>query len=125
MYVRWKHRVLRRTTETTLVAVLVQSVWQHGQPRQQVVGYLASIRVQYHDAPAHRQAFWQRVEQRLTTLGLSPAIQQAVRQQLARVVPCPTAAELQAVARQRASLVPCPHPGPSAPYGARWRAEGH
>lgn len=104
MFLRWRQRPLRRQPDSTLEAVLVQSVRVGGQPRQQTVGYLASIRVQYRTAPAHRQAFWRSVERRLAVLDLPQATRQTLEAQLAQQVPRPTPEELAQLATQRAAL---------------------
>jgi hypothetical protein len=104
MFIRWRRRPLRREADTLLYALLVRSVWHHGCPRQQLIGYLASIREQYQHAPAHRQAFWRRVEWRLTTLGLEPAMRQRLAHQLATVIPRPTGGEIQDVLVQQVQL---------------------
>jgi hypothetical protein len=106
MFVRWKRRRLRRHQDTAWDAVLVQSVRIAGAPRQRTVRYLGSIRAQYRTAPAHRQAFWAAVEQRLAPLALEPATRQAVNAQLEQQIPRPTAAELHELARQRALFDP-------------------
>ena len=85
-------------------AELVECVWVAGRPRQRVVGYLASLRDPYRDAPAHRQRFWQQVDQRLQALGLAPATQQQVAAQLAQQVARPTPDELAALDAQRAAF---------------------
>jgi hypothetical protein len=127
MFVRWKHRRLRRSPETTLKAVLVRSVWRHGCSHQQTICYLASIRKQYQHAPAHRQAFWCRVDQCLATLPLDAPTRQRVVQQLATAVPRPTEEELQQVMAQQAVLQEMAASlAPSAPRGALgWGALGH
>jgi hypothetical protein len=104
MFIRWKRRRLRRVPDTLRYAELVRSVWIHGRSRQQIVCYLASIREQYQHTPAHRQAFWRGVEQRLATVALDPATRQAVEHALGTVIPRPTAVELQQLAAQRALL---------------------
>ncbi|MGE3540213.1 MAG: hypothetical protein AB7N91_22590 [Candidatus Tectimicrobiota bacterium] len=102
--VRWKRRRLRRRADTAWDAVLVRSVWHQGAARQQLVAYLASIRASYRTAPAHQGCFWARVDARLESLALDPAVRQAVETRLTAVVPRPTAAALQAVATQRHTL---------------------
>jgi hypothetical protein len=87
-----------------LDAVLVRSRRVQGQPRQQVVGYLASIRAQYRLASAHRAWFWTRVDRRLAVLVYDAVIRQMIEVRLARVVPRPTAADLEQLAVQRAAL---------------------
>jgi hypothetical protein len=104
MFIRWRRRPLRREADTLRYALLVRSVWHQGEPRQQLVCYLASIREQYQHAPAHRQAFWRRVEWRLATLPLEPAIRQRVEHQLATVIPRPTVVEIQDVLAQQVQL---------------------
>jgi hypothetical protein len=104
MFVRWKCRRLRREQDTLRYAELVRSVRVHGRPRQQVVQYLGSIREWYRTAPAYRQAFWDRVEQRLARLPLDAATRQQLEHQLATAIPRPTGEDLQQVARQRALL---------------------
>jgi hypothetical protein len=104
LYVRWKRRRLKRRVETAWDAVLVRSIWRQGAPRQQVVGYLASIRASARTFPAHRAWFWARVDPRLDALGLDPTTRQAVEARLMQEVPRPTATELQAVAAQRAAF---------------------
>jgi len=127
MFVRWKRRALRRSLDTTLKAVLVRSVWRQGHSCQQTVCYLASIRAQYQHAPAHRQAFWEDVEERLARVPLDTATRQRVVQQLATAVPRPTAAELQQVRAQQTVLQElATQLAPSAPRGALgWGALGH
>jgi hypothetical protein len=102
MFVRWKYRRLRRRRDVTCKAILVRSVWRHGQPRQHIVCYLAAIHAQHLQAPAHRQAFWQLASERLATVPLDVATRQRVMHQLATMVPPPTVEELQQV---RANLV--------------------
>lgn len=104
MFVRWKCRRLRRDQDTLRYAELVRSVRVHGRPRQQIVQYLGSIREWYRTAPAHRQAFWEHVEQRLARLPLDAATRQQLEHHLATAIPRPTGEELQQVARQRALL---------------------
>ena len=104
MFVRWKRYALQRSVDTTLKVFLVRSMRVAGRPRQQTVCYLASIRAQYQAAPAHRQAFWHRVDQRLMRLPLDAATRQQLEHQLATVIPRPTGEELQQVAAQRAWL---------------------
>ena len=104
MFIRWRRRPLRREADALLYALLVRSVWHQGCPRQQLVCYLASIREHYQHAPAHRQAFWRRVEWRLTTLALEPVMRQRLEHQLATVIPRPTAADLQDALAQQAQL---------------------
>jgi hypothetical protein len=70
-----------------------------------VVGYLASLREAYRDAPAHRQRFWQQVDQRLLTLGLAPDARQRLAARLAQQVPRPTPDELAALDARRALLL--------------------
>ena len=129
MYVRWKRRPLRRSGDTAWDAVLVQSVRIAGQPRQQRVGYLASIRAHYHTAPAHRAWFWTRVVQRLETLGLDARTRHAVERQLQQVVPRPSDAELRHLASQRAVFARVEAPpaadGCSAHDPATWPDDGH
>jgi hypothetical protein len=86
MFVRWKHRRLRRSRDVTRKAILVRSVWRHGQPRQQIVCYLAAIRAQYQHAPAHRQEFWRRAAERLARLPLDAATRQRVVHQLTTMI---------------------------------------
>jgi hypothetical protein len=123
--VRWKRRRLRRSPDEAWDAVLVRSVWSRGAARQQVVGYLASIRTRYHTAPAHRAWFWVRVEQRLAVLALDAATCQAIAARLAEVISRPTAAELDAVAAQRAALTSLPLLPPRAHRAATWRGYRH
>jgi hypothetical protein len=104
MFIRWRRRPLRREADALLYALLVRSVWRQGGSRQQLVGYLASIREQYQQAPAHRQAFWRRVEWRLATSVLDPVVRQRLEHQLATVIPRPTTADLQDVRAQREEL---------------------
>jgi hypothetical protein len=104
MFIRWRRRPLRREADTLLYVLLVRSVWHQGCPRQQLVCYLASIREHYQHEPAHRQAFWHRVEWRLATLALEPTIRQRLANQLATVIPRPTGGEIQDVLAQRAQL---------------------
>lgn len=104
MFVRWKRRTLRRSLDTTLHAVLMRSVRVAGRPRQQTVCYLAAIRAQYQHAPAHRQAFWRQVDERLATLPLDATTRQRVETTLASTIPRPTAAEVQQVVAQQALL---------------------
>ena len=104
MYLRWKRRWRSRRQEWARYAELVECVWVAGRPRQRVVGYLASLRDPYRDAPAHRQRFWQQVDQRLQALGLAPATQQQVAAQLAQQVARPTPDELAALDAQRAAF---------------------
>jgi hypothetical protein len=104
MFIRWRRRPLRREADTLRYALLVRSVWHQGGSHQQLVCYLASIREQYQQAPAHRQAFWRRVEWRLATLSLEPMVRQRLEHQLATVIPRPTAADLQDVRAQREEL---------------------
>jgi hypothetical protein len=110
-------------------AVLVHSIRVAGQPRQQLVGYLASIRAQYHTAPAHRAWFWTRVEARLETLGLEASTRQAVEAQLQQVIPRPSDAELQHLASQRAVFAGATSPAAadscSAHDSDRWPDHGH
>ena len=105
MYLRWKRRWRSRRQEWADYAELVECVWVAGRPRQRVVGYLASLRDPYRDAPAHRQRFWQQVDQRLQALGLAPATQQQVAAQLAQQVARPTPDELAALDAQRAAFL--------------------
>jgi hypothetical protein len=102
--VRWRRRRLRRSLDEAWDAILVRSIWHQGAARQQVVGYLASIRARYHTAPAHRAWFWTRVEARLEALALDAATRQAIEARLAQVIPRPTPGELADVAAQRAAL---------------------
>jgi hypothetical protein len=104
MFVRWKRCVLQRSLDTTLKVFLVRSVRVAGRPRQQTVCYLAAIRAQYQHAPAHRQAFWRRVEERLARLPLDAATRQQLEHQLATTIPRPTVEELQQVVAQQALL---------------------
>ena len=104
MYLRWKRRWRSRRQEWADYAELVECQWVAGRPRQRVVGYLASLRDPYRDAPAHRQRFWQQVDQRLQALGLAPATRQQVATQLAQQVAHPTPDELAALDAQRAAL---------------------
>jgi hypothetical protein len=105
MYLRWKRRWRPRRQEWAHYAELVECRWIAGRPRQRVVGYLASLREPYREAPAHRQRFWQQVDQRLPALGLAPATQQRLVVQLAQQVPRPTADELAALDTRRALLL--------------------
>jgi hypothetical protein len=104
MFIRWKHRRLRRDPDTLRYAELVRSVRVDGRPRQQIVRYLGSIHERYCTAPAHRQAFWHWVECRLRSLALDPAVRQALERQLAQCVPRPTGEEQQEVLAQQAAL---------------------
>ena len=104
MFVRWKRHTLRRSLDTTLKVFLVRSVRVAGRPRQQTICYLAAIREQYQHAPAHRQAFWDRVDQGLARLSLDAATRQDVETTLASTIPRPTAEELRHVAAQQALL---------------------
>ena len=104
MYIQWQRRSVRRTGETTLRAVLVQSVRHQGQPRQRCVCYLGAIRVRYQQAPAHRQRFWARVDQRLAPLGLDPATRARLETALAWQVARPTPADLAHLEAQRTAL---------------------
>ncbi len=105
MYIRWKRRWRRRRQEWAHYAELVECVWVAGRPRQRVVGYLASLRAPYWDAPAHRQRFWAQVDQRLTALGLDPGTQQRLAARLAQQVPRPTPTELAALDARRAEFL--------------------
>ena len=105
MFLRWKRRPLRRTPDIACDAVLVQSIRVAGTPRQRT-RYLGSIRMRYRTAPAHRQAFWAAVEERLELLALEPTTRQAIGAELVREVPRPTAEELQELDRQRALFTP-------------------
>jgi hypothetical protein len=126
MYVRWKHRRLRRSPDTLHYAELVRSVWLHGASHQRVVGYLGAIREQYRLAPAHRAWFWARVDRRLAALGLHATTRQQIESCLAQVVPRPLAAELAVVARHRAALTQLlPGEEPGADDMARWPAGRH
>jgi hypothetical protein len=119
MFVRWKYRRLRRRRDVTCKAILVRSVWRHGQPRQHIVCYLAAIHAQHLQAPAHRQAFWQLASERLATVPLDVATRQRVMHQLATMVPPPTVEELQQVRAQQAVLQElATQLAPSAPIGA-------
>jgi hypothetical protein len=126
MFVRWKYRRLRRRRDVTLKAVLVRSVWRHGQPRQHIVCYLAAIHAQHQQAPAHRQAFWKLAAERLARLPLDAATRQRVVQQLAMRIPPPTVEELQQVLAQQVVLQElATQLTPSAPWGALgWGALG-
>ncbi len=104
MYLRWKRRWRSRRQEWADYAELVECGWVAGRPRQRVVGYLASLRAPYRDAPAHRQRFWQQVDQRLHALGLAPATRQQVATQLAQQVARPTPDELAALDAHRVAL---------------------
>ncbi len=104
MFLRWKRRVLRRTDETVLQAFLVRNFWQHGQTRQQTVCYLGSIRERTRMVPAHRQAFWARVEVSLATVPLETATRQRVEQRLEEKVPRLTGAEQHHLAQQQVRL---------------------
>ncbi len=96
MYVRW-NRVKGR-----LCAVLVRSARVSGQPRQKVVGYLASI----HDAeyflqhPKYRYEFWVRLCEHLDRFQqygeIDADTRQAVEDRVARTVRPATAAEVAA-----------------------------
>ncbi len=96
MYVRW-NRVKGR-----LCAVLVRSTRVNGQPRQKIVGYLASI----HDAeymikhPQYRYEFWVRLGEHLDRFQQYGVIdadtRQAVEDRVARTVRPATAAEVAA-----------------------------
>ena len=104
MFIRWRRRPLRREADTLRYALLVRSVWHQGRSHQQLVCYLASIREHYQHEPAHRQAFWRRVEWRLATLAMEPAMRQRLEHQLATVIPRPTGGEIQDVMVQQAQL---------------------
>jgi len=130
MFVRWRRRPLRREQDLALDALLVQSVWTAGTPRQRVVRYLATIQARYRTAPAHRYAFWQGAERRLETLDLPPETRQALEAQLAQQVPRPTPEELAQVAAWRRAFAYLGEPpalgeAPSGHENARLHSDGH
>ncbi len=102
MYVRW-NRVKGR-----LCAVLVRSARVSGQPRQKVVGYLASI----HDAeyflqhPKYRYEFWVRLCEHLDRFQqygeIDADTRQAVESRVARTVRPATAADVEEEERELA-----------------------
>jgi len=104
MYIRWKRYPLRRTVDVKLKAFLVHSVRVEGRPRQRILGYLGVIRVRYQHTPAHRQRFWQQVEQRLSALQIDPETRAALEACLARVVPRLTPGDLATLEAQRTAL---------------------
>lgn len=125
MYLRWKRRLLSGGTDATLRAVLVRSVWLHGQARQQLIGYVGSIRERYLDAPAHRLMFWLQVEHRLARLAVDPQTRQRIEQRLACRVPRPTATDLHhlTVQQQHLTQLAATLP-PGAPGAAGFGAPG-
>jgi hypothetical protein len=104
MFVRWKHRQLRRDQDVTHYAQLVENTRFQGRTRQRVICSLAHIRERFRSAPAHRDWFWRRVDQRLDALALDPQTRQALEARLAETVPRPSAAELAQVRAQRTVL---------------------
>ena len=104
MFVRWKHRRLRRHHDVTHYAVLVENTWYNGATHQRVLCYLAHIRERFRNAPAHRAWFWQRVQARLDGLVLEPNTRAAIEKRLAKTVPPPTSAELAHVGTMRTLL---------------------
>jgi hypothetical protein len=95
MFVRWKHRPVRRRRETSLpneralYAVLVESHRVDGKPRQRVVRYLAAIRGGQLVYPLSTDRFWQDVERTLADLALADDQRQVIEDKIAATVPRP------------------------------------
>ena len=101
MFIRIKRRKLRRNDGTALDAVLVQSVWEHGKPRQKVVRYLAGIQDRYLTAPAHRQLFWSRIDAHFSALQLDAETCARLEARLVRDIARPSQEELAMLQQQR------------------------
>ena len=101
MFIRIKRRKLRRNDGTALDAVLVQSVWEHGKPRQKVVRYLAGIQDHYLTAPAHRQLFWNRIDAHFAALQLDTETCARLAARLVKDITRPSQDELATLQQQR------------------------
>ena len=104
MYVRWKKRARTRrhrpTGEHTLTAVLVTSQRVDGRPRQRIVAYLGSIGEHHTSVYWHQVDFWKSAAQHLEQLDLDADTATRIREQLAQIVPVPTAEGRAQAARQ-------------------------
>jgi len=94
MYIRWKryYRKKRRhenSTKSTLSAVLVESVREHGKVKQRFLSHIASIWEERIDSSIHRSVFWRKTTQRLNKLDLSKEDISSINLSLQKVVPIP------------------------------------
>ena len=108
MYVRWKKRMRtkrhRPTGEHTLTAVLVTSQRVDGRPRQRIVAYLGSIGEHRTGFYWHQFDFWKSAAQHVDQLGLDAETVARIREDLAQVVPVPTAEGATQAAKQLEEL---------------------
>jgi len=102
MYVRWKRHMLgtaeRPSSEASLTAVLVRCKRVDGKPRQQLVGYLATIQEASIAHPVMRAQFWEQVRERLAGQGLSEGQRAQIVAKIAERVPRPTGEDQQSAA---------------------------
>jgi len=94
MYIRWKKKYRKRrrhesSTRSTLSAVLVESVREHGKVKQKFILHLGSIREERIGSSIHRSIFWRRVTQRLSEVDLSKEGIFSINLSLQKVVPIP------------------------------------
>jgi hypothetical protein len=76
MFVRWQHRTKTRRVvfgrgqagDVRWSAILVESIWIDGRPRQRHIANLGSC-VEQENTPVHRAEFWKAVTSRLDRLG--------------------------------------------------------
>ncbi len=98
MFVRWKRRVLktrRYQGEQAHYAVLVKSVRVAGQPRQQVIAYLARLIDSRMSYPATPFDFWGKVLPKLDALNLPEVERAKIESALGQVVRRPLPAEFE------------------------------
>jgi hypothetical protein len=108
MFVRWKRNKLvsrRRgrvapTGGVFLAAVLVRSDRVAGKPRQKVVAYLAGIQVRHVRFVLRRHRFWQAVDRRLESAGLTAGQRAKAEAAVAAEVPRPTPKEVATAGRE-------------------------
>lgn len=113
MYVRWQSRKRRRSAygfwnkpDIHWRAVLVENVRIDGKARQRHIAYLGGITESAIalDTPAQRVFFWDKVEDKLSGLKLSPKARVPIIQAITNRVPSVTAKQREQVERRRRAL---------------------
>jgi hypothetical protein len=94
MFVRWKNRTLAKRhgavpAERSLYAVVVKNQRVEGRTKQKVVKYLAHISERCLMDPQHQANFWQRADQALSEIEMTPEQRIEIEEKLLAVVARP------------------------------------
>lgn len=94
MFVRWKNRTLAKRhgavpAERSLYAVVVKNQRIEGRTKQKVVKYLAHISERCLMDPQHQANFWQRADQALSEIEMTPEQRTEIEEKLRVVVARP------------------------------------